>query len=95
MAAIADFGRRIVPANRGHMIEAARRVQAEAIDVVTLAVLAERAQGASWSEVADALSLNVQFVIDHYRPIEERWKTGLGVGPVLHSLDCPRLVHGN
>lgn len=81
--------------NRGALIAEARRLRADVIDVVTLAVLAERASGATWAEVATALSLDERFVVEHYEPIERQWSTGNGIGPILHQQEQGlRLVEG-
>jgi hypothetical protein len=73
------------------IIEMARRIRAESIDVTTYAVLARRAGGASWAEIAVALSLDETFVREHYEPIEARWSAGDGVGPVVHRREGQRL----
>lgn len=70
-------------ADRGTMIAAARRIRVDANTAVTYAVLAERASGASWREVATALCEDEEFVREHYGPIEQRWLAGGGVGPLL------------
>lgn len=90
-AALADLAERgvalaqarYVKTHRGTLIEAARRVRAESIDIVTLAVLSERAAGASWTDVAQALMLEERYVREHYEPIEERWLAGEGLDPIV------------
>jgi hypothetical protein len=59
-------------------------------------VISERNAGASWTEVADALSLDETFVREHYEPIERQWSTGNGIGPIVqHREGQPlRLVGG-
>lgn len=81
---------------RGALITQARRMRADVIDVVTMAVLAERASGASWSEVSEALGLDEHFVVEHYEPIERQWITGNGIGPIVQPAgEQPlRLVEG-
>lgn len=66
---------------KGSLVEGALQVQAADVDVVTLAVLAERAAGASWGDIAKALREDVAFVREHYGPIEAQWRAGRGVRP--------------
>lgn len=68
---------------RGELIRSARMLRVDAIDIVTMAVLAERAKGATWDDVAEALTLPVKFVIEHYEPLERQWITGNGIAPVI------------
>lgn len=85
-------GARYVRARRGSLITAARRIRAESIDVVTLAVIAEHTAGATWAEIAEALAQDEQWVREHYEPIEAEWLRGRGVGPVLAPPPDLRLV---
>lgn len=79
---------RYLRAQRGTLIEEARRLRAQSIDVVTYAVLSERAAGASWTDVAAALSLDETFVVEHYEPIERQWRGGGGIGPLVKRADA-------
>lgn len=78
---------RYVKSHRGSLIHAARLIRADSIDVVTYAVLAERAAGASWTEVAKALGLDERFVREHYEAVEAQWNSGGGVGPVERTYE--------
>lgn len=62
-------------------------VRLEANDAVTLAVLAERAAGASWGQVSEALSLDETFAREHYEPIEARWRREHTIAPRLHVVE--------
>lgn len=65
------------------LIEMARRIRAQSIDVTTYAVLTQRAAGQSWTQIAVSLSLDESFVREHYEPIETQWASGGGIGPVV------------
>lgn len=73
--------------NRGAVVKRARRLRAADVDVVTMAVLFERAAGATWAEMAEALNLDERFVVEHYEPLERQWLTGNGIGPIMHGTE--------
>jgi hypothetical protein len=57
-------------------IVSARRVRACVTDTIDVAVIRALVCGATWREVAAALTLEEHWVRDHYGPIYERWKAG-------------------
>lgn len=77
----------------GSLIRESRRLRLDVLDTVTYAVLTERAQGASWEDVAEALGETVEFTMAHYGPIEHRWKRGQGIMPWGEG-EPPQVVGG-
>lgn len=74
VAAVTALG--AAPSTPGQVIEAARLTRLAATTLVTQAVLSERASGATWEQVATALNLPRDFVVEHYAPIEAAWLDG-------------------
>ena len=89
LAALIERGRRLA-LTRHHrcdavlLIDDARRVRADAVEVVTFAVVTALAAGHSWTEVAEHLSVDEAFARDHYGPLVEQWKGRRNVGPRIH-----------
>jgi hypothetical protein len=55
------------------MIRDLRPLRTDVSEAITYAVLAARAAGHSWAEVAAELSLDEDFTREHYEPIERLW----------------------
>jgi hypothetical protein len=78
----ADFARGLVgdvatPMMPGERIRKARRLRLLALTVLDRTVLIERALGASWAEIADALARSEDAVRDTYEEVFERWAANL------------------
>jgi hypothetical protein len=78
---LADKARNIVgnvstPMLPGERIRSARRVRLEALALVDRAVLAELADGATWDEVAEALSMTPTQAKTIHAPAWELWQNG-------------------
>lgn len=99
-AGASDYARALVPtigeshARPGEYVQEARRLQVWVLEVMTAAVLVERANGASWAQVAAAFGYDEDFVRGRWAPVEQAWLDGenvqLGDELVIDSfIDAP------
>lgn len=70
---VTDLPTTMVP---GERIRTARRVRLQSFALVDRAVLVEKANGASWEEIAAALSMTVADTIATYGDTYETWLAG-------------------
>lgn len=79
-AEVSDYTAAIVPATTdrlaepGESITQARQVRRMALDLLARAVLLERAQGRSWSQIAAALGESEEYTRGRWVPVEEEWR---------------------
>lgn len=79
-AEISDYTAALVPATTDHhaipgeSITQARQVRRMGLDLLTRAVLLERAQGCSWAQIAAALGESVEYTLGRWVPVEEEWR---------------------
>lgn len=94
-ASASDYARALVPviaddqATPGEFVQRARRLRVWAMEVMTAAVLAERAHGATWQQVAAAFGYETEFVRARWEPVERAWLQGRR--PDLDGLDVGSL----
>lgn len=90
-ADVADYARGLVPtesdgyARPGDVVENAARLVTGAQEVLTRAVIAERARGTSWADIGEALGgVSRQAAQERYRVHIADWERGLDA-PYTHS----------
>jgi hypothetical protein len=77
---ISDYAAALVPATTdrlarpGESITQARQLRRMALDVLTYAVLLERVQGRSWTQIAASLGESEEYTRGRWIPVEQEWQ---------------------